>query len=164
MRDALFLLRYLTVFWRSVRESNTLLYSAWDLQSHPLPSGPPTNSIFNCTMEGFEPYLPPVTVHVKIEVVYLSGFSASASITEAAHLSLFIVVTRSLVPHLHLVHKKTLPSVSLGGRLERCMCKFTSSAAKPLRAAIATLAAFSNAGNKHMCNGGVHVHVVLCLC
>jgi hypothetical protein len=28
-------------------------------------------------------------VHVKIEVVYLSDFSAFASITEAAHLSLF---------------------------------------------------------------------------
>jgi hypothetical protein len=104
------------------------------------------------------------TVHVKIEFVYLSGFSASASITEAAHLSLFIVVTRSLVPHLHLVHKKTLLSVLLGGRLERYMCKFTSSAAKPLRAAIATLAAFSNASNKHMCNSCVHVNVVLCLC
>ena len=31
-----------TVIWRSVRESNTLLYSAMDLQSNPLPSGPPT--------------------------------------------------------------------------------------------------------------------------
>jgi hypothetical protein len=41
-------------------------------------------------------------VHVKIEFVYLSDFSAFASITEAAHLSLFIVVTRSLVPHVHL--------------------------------------------------------------
>ena len=102
-------------------------------------------------------------MHVKIEFVYLSGFSASASITEAAHLSLFIVVTRSLVPHLHLVHKKTLPSVLLGGRLERYMCKFTSSA-KPLRAAITTLEAFSNAFDKHMCNGRVHVNVVLCLC
>ena len=42
-------LSYHIIVWRSVRESNTLLYSAMDLQSNPLPSGPPTNSIFNCT-------------------------------------------------------------------------------------------------------------------
>jgi hypothetical protein len=29
--------------WRSVCESNTLLFSAVELQSTPLPSGPPTN-------------------------------------------------------------------------------------------------------------------------
>jgi hypothetical protein len=45
-------------------------------------------------------------MHVKIEFVYLSDFSAFAFITEAAHLSLFIVVTRSLVPHIHLIIKK----------------------------------------------------------
>lgn len=50
---------------------------------------------------GFQPLL---DLHVKIEFVYLSDFSATASITEAAHLSLFIVVTRSLVPHIHLIH------------------------------------------------------------
>ena len=98
--------------------NRTHYFRAMDLQSNPLPSGPPTNSIFNCTTCGLEPrlpvgkwgpphernrtvYQPLFTVHVKIEFVYLSDFSAYASITEAAHSSLFKVVTRSLVPLIH---------------------------------------------------------------
>ena len=49
---------------------------------------------------------------MKIEFVYLSDFSAFAFITEAAHSSLFIVVTRSLVPRIHFSHEKTLRGFS----------------------------------------------------
>lgn len=55
---------------------------------------------------------------MKIEFVYLSDFSACASITEAAHLSLFIVVTRSLVPHIHFSPIKKPPSIATGGLLK----------------------------------------------
>jgi len=55
---------------------------------------------------------------MKIEFVYLSDFSACAFITEAAHLSLFIVVTRSLVPHIHFSPIKKPPSIATGGLLK----------------------------------------------
>ena len=97
MSDALEPTQLLYQYWRSVRESNTLLYSALDLQSNPLPSGPPTKSI--------------------IEFVYLSDFSATASIPEDAHLSLFKVVTRSLVPLFHCALKNP-PCLRLEGSFE----------------------------------------------
>jgi hypothetical protein len=62
-------------------------------------------------------------MHVKIEFVYLSDFSAFAFITEAAHLSLFIVVTRSLVPLIHFSPIKNPPSIATGG-LPKPLCVY----------------------------------------
>jgi hypothetical protein len=64
-------------------------------------------------------------VHVKIEFVYLSDFLAFAFITEAAHLSLFIVVTRSLVPHFHFSPIKNPPSIATGGLLKPLCVYYT---------------------------------------
>ena len=116
----------------------------WICNPTPYHPGHRPISIYNCTIEGIEPsfttpafnwsrtsLLVPIpssgfepivlhqhTVHVKIEFVYLSDFSACASITEAAHLSLFIVVTRSLVPHIHFSPIKKPPSIATGGLLK----------------------------------------------
>ena len=58
-------------YWRSVCESNTLLCSAMDLQSIPLPSGPPTNSVFSWT-----PTRPSLSSKVCQEVHVKTEFSA----------------------------------------------------------------------------------------
>ena len=100
---------------------------------------------------------------MKIEFVYLSDFSACAFITEAAHLSLFIVVTRSLVPHIHFSPIKKPPSIATGGLLKTFDVSVTSSAIT-LQEAKTILAAFSNALNKHvMFNCVVHFVSFPCL-
>ena len=102
-----------------------ITFVLWICNPSPYHPGHRPISIYNCRVF-LRTLLPGVSVlqlaprptrHVKIEFVYLSGFSAFASITEYAHLSLFIVVTRSLVPHIHLVIKKP-PSIATGGLLK----------------------------------------------
>jgi len=92
-------------------------------------------SVFSYTAEGLSPSLWLArklphqdllrTVYVKTEFVYLSDFSACAFITEAAHLSLFIVVTRSLVPHFHFSPIKNPPSIATGGLLKPLCVYYT---------------------------------------
>lgn len=105
-----------------------ITFQCYGFAIHPLTIRATDQFLFSTALsKGFEPLSPPTPqwrptlrrciVHVKTEFVYLSGFSAFASITEAAHLSLFIVVTRSLVPHFHFSLRalKNPPSIATGG-------------------------------------------------
>ena len=92
--------------------------------------------------------------------VYLSDFSACAFITEAAHLSLFIVVTRSHVPHFHFSPIKNPPSIATGGFWNLCM--FTLLVSQSLHDTKAILMAFFNVNLNHMLlHSEVHLFISL---
>jgi hypothetical protein len=113
-----------------------------------------------CRPSGIEPpsAQPPrfqSMVHVKIDLVTLGFFSSKDPSPRTPVQGLFIVVTRSLVPHFHFRPIKNPPSIATGGFQNRFV--FTHLHGRSLRDAKAILAAFSNAFNKHMFSCEFHL-------